>query len=431
MKRQLGIPTAIALVIANMIGSGIYTSLGFQLSNMHSLFAVLMLWVVGGIIAVCGALVYGELGAAFPHNGGEYNFLKKLYNPLLGFLAGWVSAFVGFAAPIAAVSIALGNYLHSVFPVLPILPTGLGMLALITAIHSWHVLLGSKFQQGATIANLCIIIFLIVAGFLTTAHHHIDVAPSKQAWKEIFTSPFFGVNLYWVSYAYTGWNAASYIAGEMKNPEKKLPIALIAGTSIVTLLYVLLNWAFLHAAPVDALKGQLEVGFVAAQFMFGKIGASLMAIIISISLVSTVSAMVFAGPRVSACLQEEVPKLSFLARTNKHGSPYYAIITQSLIAAVLVLINQFQFVIDLIGFTLTLSTSLTVFGIFKLRKSFPYPSHTYKTWGYPITPILFLTINAWILFYGFTLKPWVSLYGLLLILAGAIVYWIWGKKKEK
>lgn len=429
MKRQLGVPTAIALVIANMIGSGIYTSLGFQLSNMQSLFAVLMLWVTGGIIAVCGALVYGELGAAFPNNGGEYNFLKNLYNPLLGFLAGWVSAFVGFAAPVAAVSIALGNYLHSVFPVLPVLSTGLGVLVLITTIHSWHVLIGSKFQQLATIANICIICFLIGAGFLTTAHHTIDVSPTAKAWKEVFTSPFFGVNLYWVSYAYTGWNAASYIAGEMKNPEKKLPIALIAGTGIVTVLYVLLNWAFLHAAPIDAMKGQLEVGFVAAQYMFGKMGASLMAIIISISLVSTISAMTFAGPRVSACLQNEVPKLAFLARTNKHGSPSYAIVIQSLVAAVLVLINQFQFVIDLIGFTLTLSTSLTVFGIFKLRKSFPSQPHAYKTWGYPFTPILFLTINAWILFYGFTLKPWVSFYGLSLIVVGAIVYWIWGKKK--
>ena len=429
MKRQLGIPTAIALVIANMIGSGIYTSLGFQLSNMQTLFGVLMLWVVGGIIAVCGALVYGELGAAFPNNGGEYNFLKNLYNPLLGFLAGWVSAFVGFAAPVAAVSIALGNYLHSVFPVLPVLTTGLGMLILITTIHSWHVMIGSKFQQLATIANICIICFLIAAGFLTKIHHTINVTPSAKAWKEVFTSPFFGVNLYWVSYAYTGWNAASYIAGEMKNPEKKLPIALIAGTGIVTVLYVLLNWAFLHAAPVDAMKGQLEVGFVAAQYMFGKIGASLMAIIISVSLVSTISAMTFAGPRVSACLQDEVPKLAFLARTNKHGSPSYAIITQSLVAAVLVLINQFQFVIDLIGFTLTLSTSLTVFGIFKLRRNFPSQPHSYKTWGYPFTPVLFLTINAWILYYGFTLKPWVSFYGLFLILVGAIVYWIWGKKK--
>ncbi len=429
MKRQLGIPTAIALVIANMIGSGIYTSLGFQLSNMQSLFAVLMLWVVGGIIAVCGALVYGELGAAFPHNGGEYNFLKKLYNPFVGFLAGWVSAFVGFAAPTAAVSIALGNYLHSVFPVLPILGAGLGILALITAIHAWHVVVGSKFQQLATIANLCIICFLIFAGFFTKATHHIDVSPTTKAWKEVFTSPFFGVNLYWVSYAYTGWNAASYIAGEMKHPEKKLPIALIAGTGIVTVLYVLLNWAFLHAAPIDALKGQLEVGFVAAQFMFGKIGASIMAIIISVSLISTISAMTFAGPRVSACLQDEVPKLAFLGRTNKHGSPSYAIIAQSLVAAVLILINQFQFVIDLIGFTLTLSTSLTVFGIFKLRKSFPSTHIGYRTWGYPFTPILFLTINAWILYYGFTLKPLVSLYGLLLILVGAIVYFIWGKKR--
>ena len=154
-----------------------------------------------------------------------------------------------------------------------------------------------------------------------------------------------------------------------------------------------------------------------------------MAIIISISLISTISAMTFAGPRVSACLQEEVPRLFFLGRTNKHGSPSYAIIAQTLVAALLILVNQFQFVIDLIGFTLTLSTSLTVFGIFKLRKSFPSTTEGYKTWGYPVTPLLFLSINAWILYYGFTLKPLVSFYGLLLILLGAVVYYVWGKKK--
>ncbi|MFZ4058258.1 MAG: APC family permease [Ferruginibacter sp.] len=425
--RRLGIPTAMALVIANMIGSGIYTSLGFQLANMQSLFAVLMLWVVGGIIAVCGALVYGELGAALPNNGGEYNFLKEIYSPFVGFLAGWVSSFVGFAAPVAAVSIALGNYLNIVFPALPPLATGLCILAIITALHAWHVVLGSKFQQVATLANIAIIVFLIVSGFTAHTSQPISVAPTKEGFKEIFNNPYFVVNLYWVSYAYTGWNAASYIAGEIRNPAKNLPIALIAGTGIVTILYVLLNWSFLNVAPASSMKNQLEVGFVAAQFMFGATGSKLMGIIISISLLSTISAMTFAGPRVSACLKEEVPALNWLGKLNKNGSPAIAIYVQSAIAALLVLLNQFQLVIDLIGFTLALSTSLTVFAVFKLRKKYPAVKGRYQTWGYPFTPIIFLLINAWILYYGFMLKPWVSLAGLSLIAAGAIVYML-GKK---
>jgi APA family basic amino acid/polyamine antiporter len=349
--------------------------------------------------------------------------LKELFSPFVGFLAGWVSSFVGFAAPVAAVSIALGLYLHSVFPVLPAVITGLGVLMVITALHAWHVMLGSKFQQVATIANICIIVFLIVAGFNTNATHTIDVRPTTEGWKEIFSSPYFVVNLYWVSYAYTGWNAASYIAGEIKDPAKKLPIALIAGTGIVTLVYVLLNWSFLHAAPADAMKNQAEVGFVAASFMFGETGGRIMAIVISISLVSTI-----AGPRVSACLKDEVPALSFLGKLNKNGAPTYAILTQSFIAAILVLVNQFQIVIDLIGFTLTLSTSLTVFGIFILRKKYPARKGAYTTWGYPFTPILFLAINLWILYYGFTLKPFISICGLGIIFIGGVVYWLGHKK---
>lgn len=422
MERRLGVFTAIALVIANMIGSGIYTSLGFQLSGIQSLFAVLMLWVIGGIIAVCGALVYGELGAAFPNNGGEYNFLSKLFNPMTGFLAGWISAFAGFAAPVAAVSIALGNYLHSVFPSLPVLGTGLVILGLITAIHAWHVVIGSGFQRIATLVNMAIIMFLIVAGFTTSPAQPINLNPSVAAWKEIFSSPLFVVNLYWVSYAYTGWNAASYIAGEIKQPARWLPVALIAGTAIVTVLYVLLNWAFLHAAPVSAMKDQLEVGFVAARYMFGAKGAAIMAIVIAVSLISTISAMTFAGPRVSACLQDEVPVLRFLGMRNTHGAPSIAILTQSVLAALLVLLNQFQMVIDLIGFTLSLSTSLAVAGVFILRKKYPEIKPAYRTWGYPVTPIVFLLINGWILYYGFTQKPLVSAAGLLLILLGVLFY---------
>ena len=176
------------------------------------------------------------------------------------------------------------------------------------------------------------------------------------------------------------------------------------------------------------MKNQAEVGFVAASFMFGETGGRIMAIVISISLVSTISAMTFAGPRVSACLKDEVPALSFLGKLNKNGAPTYAILTQSLIAAILVLVNQFQIVIDLIGFTLTLSTSLTVFGIFILRKKYPARTGAYKTWGYPFTPILFIAINLWILYYGFTLKPFISLCGLGIIFIGGMVFWLGHKK---
>lgn len=425
--RTLGLATAISLVVANMVGSGIYTSLGFQLQNMQSLFAVLMLWVVGGLVALCGSLVYGELGAAFPQNGGEYNFLSQLYSPLLGFLSGWISAIVGFAAPVAAVCIALGNYLHSVFPTLPVLTTAVLALLCITAIHAYKTSLGARFQQISTLLNVGVMLLLIISGLSVMHPQAINVAPSKAGWQEIFSNPNFVTNLYWVSYAYTGWNAASYIAGEIKQPGRNLPLALIIGSVLVMLLYLCINYAFLYAAPVSALQGQLEVGFVAAQYMLGSNGAQLFGIIISISLISTISAMTFAGPRVTARLGHEVQALQVLGRINRHGVPGIAIVAQSLIALVLVLFNQFQLVIDIIGFTLSLSTSLTVAGVFILRRKHAHLQPAYRTWGYPVTPILFLLINAWILYYGFMQKWQASLGGLLIIVLGAGLWW-WNKK---
>jgi basic amino acid/polyamine antiporter, APA family len=425
--RSIGLATAISLVVANMVGSGIYTSLGFQLQNMQSLFAVLMLWVVGGIVALCGSLVYGELGAAFPHNGGEYNFLSQLYSPLLGFLSGWISAIVGFAAPVAAVCIALGNYLHNVFPALPVLATAVFALICITAIHAYKTSFGARFQQVSTLLNVGVMLLLIISGLSVMHPQAISVAPSKAGWQEIVSNPSFVTNLYWVSYAYTGWNAASYIAGEIKQPGRNLPLALITGSVLVMLLYVCINYAFLYAAPVSALQGQLEVGFVATQYMLGSNGAQLFGIIISISLISTISAMTFAGPRVTAKLGHEVKALQLLGRINRHGVPSTAVVAQSLIALVLVLLNQFQLVIDVIGFTLSLSTSLTVAGVFILRRKHAQLQPAYRTWGYPVTPIVFLLINAWILYYGLMQKWQASLGGLLIIAAGAWVWW-WNKK---
>lgn len=428
-QRTLGLATAISLVVANMVGSGIYTSLGFQLQHMQSLFAVLMLWVVGGLVALCGSLVYGELGAAFPQNGGEYNFLSQLYSPLLGFLSGWISAIVGFAAPVAAVCIALGNYMHSVFPSLPVLTTAVLALLCITTVHAYRTSLGARFQQISTLLNVGVMLLLIFSGLSVMHPQPINVAPDKAGWQEIFSNPHFVTNLYWVSYAYTGWNAASYIAGEIKQPGRNLPLALIIGTVLVMLLYLCINYVFLYAAPVSALQGQLEVGFVAAQYMLGSNGAQLFGIIISISLISTISAMTFAGPRVTARLGHEVQALQVLGRINRHGVPSVAVVTQSLIALALVLFNQFQLVIDIIGFTLSLSTSLTVAGVFILRRKHAHLQPAYRTWGYPLTPILFLLINSWILYYGLWQKWQASLGGLLIIAVGALL-WSWHKKSR-
>ncbi|MCU0334366.1 MAG: amino acid permease [Chitinophagaceae bacterium] len=427
-QRTLGLATATSLVVANMVGSGIYTSLGFQLQGLHSLFAVLMLWVVGGIMALCGSLVYAELGAAFPHNGGEYNFLSKLYSPLVGFLAGWVSAFVGFAAPVAAVSLALGHYLHrATGGQLPALPLSMAVLVLLTVLHAWHTQAGARFQRLSTVVNVLLMLTLIGSSLALQQPQPVPLAPNRTDWQEILGNPAFATNLYWVSYAYTGWNAAAYIAGEIRQPQRLLPRALIIGTLLVMLLYVLLNYAFLRAAPTHALRGQLEVGYIAGGYLFGPGGARWMGLLIAMALLSTMSAMTFAGPRVMAQLGQQVPALLVLGRQNRYGAPTLAVCLQSGIAAVLIAINQFQLVIDLIGFTLAISTSMAVAGVFILRQR-PNLQPSFKIWGYPLVPLLYLAGNAWILYYGLLLKWQASLGGLCIIAVGVLIWWLFGRR---
>jgi APA family basic amino acid/polyamine antiporter len=429
--RHLSLITAIALVIANMIGSGVYTSLGFQLMDFQNNASILLLWLVGGIIALSGALVYAELAVVFPNNGGEMNFLGKLYGPSIGFLAGWISMFAGFAAPVAIVCIAIGNYASTIFPGISPITMALMVLMALTILHASKNTISARFQQMATLLNLLIILFIIATAFILSIYPLPNIAITRSTFNEITQSGKFPVNLYWVLYAYTGWNAAAYIAGEIKKPARNLPIALLVGTILVTLLYLLLNYAFLLAAPASALKGQMNVGFIAANYLYGKNGAVIMSIFISITLMSTASAMTMAGPRVNAEIGKEIHFFRYLQKQNKEGIPYLAVFTQSGISLLLIWLNQFQLIIDLIGFLLSICTSLAVAGIFIVRKNKEKHFSNYKTPLYPFTPLIFLAINAWIIYYGISLKPLVSAYGLLVILLGMIIWKINKQYKMK
>jgi len=425
---KIGFYTAISLVIANMIGTGVFTSLGFQLFDIHSVFSILILWLLGGVISFCGALVYGELGVAIPRSGGEYIYLSKLMHPGVGFLSGWVSSTVGFAAPIALASMALGTYVHKIVPQIYISVFAIITVLIITGIHTLHLKVGSEFQKILTLLKVLVIVGFITAGFIHTPHHQISVIPQSGSFDEICSAGFW-VSLIYVSYAYSGWNAASYLVGEMEIPEKNLPKALLLGTLAVTVIYVLLNFIFLYSAPMDELKGVLEIGHVSASHIFGQSIGQLMSMMIAFLLLSSISAMVMAGPRIIKSMGDDLPILSFLAKTNKNNIPYVAVLTQSIITIILILTSQFEAVLTFVGFSLSIFTFLTVSSIFVLRYK-KAPTKGYKTWGYPITPIVFLLLNAFTIYFVFTQKPIESLLGLLNLAVGAIVYLL-GKRIKK
>lgn len=425
---KLGRSTGIAIVVANMVGTGVFTSLGFQVLDIQSGFALLMLWVVGGLIALCGTLSYGELAAAMPRSGGEYHYLSQIYHPAVGFLSGWVSATVGFAAPTALAAMALGRYAQSIWPGASPVALSVGVVLLLTAVHATSSRAGSQLQVVVTAVKVLLILSFIGAGLLSATPQPLSFTPHAADWRQVL-SPAFAISLIYVSYAYSGWNAAAYLTGEIDQPQRNLPQILLIGTAVVLFLYVGLNFVFLYATPLNELAGQVEVGFVAATQLFGATGGRLMGGLIAALLVSTVSSMIFAGPRIVQVMGEDLPALRALAHTSRTGIPVRAMLVQTGLCLLFILTSTFDKVLVYAGFVLSLFTFLTVLGLFILRWRRPELPRPYRAWGYPITPLLFLLLSGWTLVFIFRDKPLESLYGLATVSVGLLFYFLSRTKK--
>ena len=420
-RRTVGFFTACGIVIANIIGTGVFTSLGFQVADIHSGFALLMLWIVGGIAALCGALCYGELSAALPRSGGEYHFLSEIYHPALGFMAGFISATVGFTAPIALAAMAFGKYFHGVFnfgsPILLSFVT----VWIVALFHFGNLRLGSTFQNVWTLVKLLLIAALIGAGLLIEEKQPITFLPHAADTMAIFSGAF-AVALVYVMYSYSGWNASSYIIGEVKNPERNVPRSLLVGTTIVMAAYVLLNAVFLATAPQDEMRGQLEVGLIAGKHIFGENGGRIVGAVICLGLISAISSMTWIGPRVTMSMGEDHWLLRFLGRKNAEGVPANAVLVQLLIVNLLLLTRSFELVVIYIQFALLLCSLLTVIGVVVLRMARPEIARPYRVWLYPIPPIVFAAITVWMMVYLLRSKTTESIAGLGTAIAGFLLY---------
>jgi basic amino acid/polyamine antiporter, APA family len=413
--------TALALAVADMIGTGVFTSLGFQVRDIPSGFSLLMLWVVGGVVAMCGALSYSELAAAFPRSGGEYNFLSRTFHPAIGFLAGWISATVGFAAPVALAAMAFGQYFAGAVPGSPPLVLGLGVTILVSLVHLTGNQRGSVLQNISTFMKLCLIAVLIVAGLVWGQPQDISFLPSAADVGYITGAPF-ALGLVFVLYAYSGWNAATYIAGEIEEAHRNVPRSIIASLVIVTGLYVLLNAVFLYTTPIGELKGQLDVGLIAGRHIFGDAGGRVVAAFICIGLVSSISAMMWVGPRVAMVMGEDIPLLRVFSRRTSNGVPATALLCQLAVVTALMLTQSFEAVLDFIQFALTFCSFLTVLGVIVLRFQQPDLPRPYRAWGYPVTPFIFLAVTLFVLTHLATVRPLQSLASFCTMLAGLLIY---------
>lgn len=422
MESRFSLYAALSVVVANMIGTGVFTSLGFQLVDIRSGPVLLSLWVVGGIAAFCGAVTYAELGASIPRSGGEYIFLSRIYHPAAGFVSGWISATIGFAAPTALAAITFGTYLASVFPALSSTLLAIGLVVILSVVHATTRRNSSRVQRVTTTIKVVLIVAFCIAAVALVDDPQFGADAGTPGAGML--SPAFAVALIFVSYAFSGWNAATYLTSELENPNRTLPIALAGGTLLVTVLYVGLNFAFLYAAPAEAMVGRIEVGYVAAGYIFGERGADLMGITLALLLISTVSAMVLAGPRVLHSIGEDYAAFRLLQRTNERGIPSTAIYVQAALTLLFILTGSFETILVFSGFTMGLNTLLAAIGVFVFRRREPDVERPYRAWLYPVTPLVFVALTGWTLLYILRDRPLEAGLGLGLVVVGLGIYWV-------
>ncbi|MBR1198330.1 amino acid permease [Bradyrhizobium sp. AUGA SZCCT0240] len=426
----ISVVVAISIVVADMVGVGVFTSLGFQVKDIPSGFSILLLWTVGGIVALCGVFAYSELGAMFPRSSGEYNFLGRAFHPAFGFVAGWVSATVGFAAPVALAAMAFGEYGKSVFPDAPPLALAVGVVWLVSLVQLTGVRHSSTFQLIATILKVLLIVAFLVAGFLMATPQPLSFAPSASDFSHIVSAPF-AISLVFVMYSFSGWNAATYIIGEVHDPERNVPRAMLAGTLIVLVLYVALNAVFLHSAPIDKLAGQLDVARVSGSYIFGEFGGRIVGAMICFGLISSISAMMWIGPRVMMTMGEDIPVLRAFARRSTGGAPAWAILFQLTVANLMLFTRSFEAVLEFIQFALLFCSFFTVLGVIKLRITHPDLPRPYRAWGYPVTPLVFLLVTGFMMYYLLTEQPLRVFLGVLIMLSGLLIYAVFRKRADQ
>jgi APA family basic amino acid/polyamine antiporter len=442
LERRLGIFPLTNIVVANMIGAGIFTTSGLLMGDLHDPLLMLILWVAAGAVALSGALCYGEVGAAIPRAGGEYAFLSRLFHPLFGFLSGWLSIFAGFSAPIAASAIGFSEYFTRAFPQtlrLGILNPeteavwlrkifAIFIILVFTAIHRRGIVFGSRVQNLLTVLKIVLIIGLIGFGLSSGngSFAHLTQGSGPPAgfsgWRAA------ALALMWILFAYSGWNAAAYIGSEVRDPRRNLPRSLIWGTLIVITLYVGINLLYVYAVPPNEMEGVISIGGLAARYLFGPAFERILSLLISFALFSSLSAFIILGPRVYYSMSRDGYFFPFAGKVHPvFKVPSQSILLQGLVAALLVCLGTFDQILTYMGFSLGIFPLMVVWGVFKLRRSGGGP---YRMPGYPLAPVFYLAAGIGILVLSFIERPVESTIALLTTALG-IPAFFWFRSRYK
>src|SRR5579862_676070 len=400
-----------------MIGTGVFTSVGFQLDSISSTWTILLLWIAGGLLSLFGAFAYAELGTHFKESGGDYIYLSRVFHSVLGYLSAWAGLTVGFSAPVALAAMAFTRYLAP-FGLQDNVWLAVLIIIAIGLMHSFTIRHSSRFQESSTLVKTLFIVTLIVIGLVLPGlnHNALDFA---GGWAHDMIRPGFAVSMIYVSFAYTGWNAAAYVAEEIESPKRNIPRSLISSTIFVAVVYVLFQFVLLKNGDVDQLKNKEEVTFIAFANLLGKEGGKWVSIFIAIQLLATISSYLWVGPRVTWAMAKENKLWRPLAKTNTHGIPVAAVWLHVVISICLALTGSFEKVLLYAGFVLQLMASLTVATSLFIRDQRP---GTFRSPLKPLLQIVFLAFNAWVLIFTMITRPRESLEGIGILAVGLIIY---------
>lgn len=420
--KKIGWKTATAIVISNMVGTGVFTSLGYQVPELHNTFTIILLWTIGGILALIGAFIYAELGAHFKQSGGDYIYLSRTYHPIMGYITSWVSLIVGFSGPIALAALAMAKYLGFENE----RSTAILIIIIIAIFQCFSLKVSSRFQNIFAILKVAFILVLIVIG--------ISISPSPtnallwdNSWTHEIIIPAFASSLVFVTYAYTGWNSASYIVEEIEKPKVNLPKALIIGTVFVTVSYVLVNFVFLKHASIEQMEGKEDIANIAFTNILGVRGVKWISYLIALQLVSTISGYLWVGSRVTQATAKENHLWSYLGKENKNRIPICAVVAHTLISILIILSGKFEEIFIYTAFVLQLlSTAAVSTSLFIKKKD----RVLFKGNIFLLMPGIFLLFSFYILYFTFVNHPRESIIGLGIIGAGMTLYFFDKKRVD-
>jgi APA family basic amino acid/polyamine antiporter len=450
LLRQLGFFSATALVISNMVGTGIFATTGYMAGDLGSPSLILACWAVGALFAFAGAMSYSELGINFPSSGGEYVYLTQAFGPEWGFMTGWVSFFAGFSAPIAATALAICAYLGDFFPSLKpdntplVLGQGAfslhlgmgqvaasGLIAALTLLNCVGLGPTAKVQNSLTSLKLCIVVGFVALGFAVGSGSWGHFSENAVRTSTATLPTQFFISLLWVMVGYSGWNAATYVAEEVRRPERTLPAALAVGSALVALLYVGLNLVYIYSTPLEQLKGVIAVGSLSAANLFGRGIGGMFSALLALCLVSTVNAELTVGPRVYYAMAKN--RAFFSSAGNVHPrfhTPVFAIVSQGLCAIVMTL-TPFRELLTFIGMSLTLFTVLSVASLFVFRRRQPgWQRLRVVDFAFPLVPASYILVGACMMIYGLKSATVPSLTAFGTVGMGALVYRFFIRSKQ-